>query len=135
MLIRQANESDYLPIIQVLNEWWGGRQMSDLLPRLFFQHFQSTSYLAWEQEERVGVARQLYERFFQTMRENGRDTVRCITSPVNAASIRFHSSMGFVMESGDDARDEIPIHASYDGKGQDRVLFVKKLSPNTEHLS
>lgn len=152
MLIRQATEADYLPVIRVLNEWWGGRQMTDMLPRLFFQHFQSTSYIAWEQDELVGfligfcsqtranegyihfigvhpgyrkagVARQLYERFFQAMHEHGRDTVRCITSPINETSIRFHTSMGFAMEA---------VHTDYDGVGQDRILFIKKLSDASE---
>ena len=37
--IRNAEPSDYPPIISVINEWWGGRNMADILPKLFFVHF------------------------------------------------------------------------------------------------
>ena len=33
--IRNAEPSDYPPIISVINEWWGGRNMADMLPKLF----------------------------------------------------------------------------------------------------
>ncbi|MBP1997084.1 hypothetical protein J2Z66_008762 [Paenibacillus eucommiae] len=39
MHTRSIRESDYLKIITVLNDWWGGRQMTHLLPKLFFEHF------------------------------------------------------------------------------------------------
>lgn len=35
LIIRQVESSDYQPIISVLNDWWGGRNMSDMLPKLF----------------------------------------------------------------------------------------------------
>ena len=35
---------DYFPIIQDIDAWWGGRPMAGMLPRLFFEHFQLTSY-------------------------------------------------------------------------------------------
>ena len=31
--IRNAEPSDYLPIISVINAWWGGRNMADMLPK------------------------------------------------------------------------------------------------------
>lgn len=31
--------------MDVINNWWGGRQMTHLLPRFFFEHFQSTSFI------------------------------------------------------------------------------------------
>jgi hypothetical protein len=58
MYIRYVTESDYLPIIEIVNDWWGGRSMA----------------------------------------EN---------------------------------RDGIPVVRNYDGKGRDRVLFIKKLSLDT----
>lgn len=39
MNVRNVQPSDYPAIISVLDEWWGGRKMSDMLPRLFFEHF------------------------------------------------------------------------------------------------
>jgi hypothetical protein len=39
MGIRNIEETDYIPVITVLNGWWGGRNMADMLPKLFFQYF------------------------------------------------------------------------------------------------
>ena len=46
VLLRHAEASDFLSIITVLDSWWGGRHMSDMLPRLFFVHFRPTSFVA-----------------------------------------------------------------------------------------
>jgi len=43
--IRLINSCDYDQIIIHLNEWWGGRKMTDMLPRLFFNHFKNTCYI------------------------------------------------------------------------------------------
>ena len=37
--MRRLQEADYPAIISKIDEWWGGRTMTALLPRLFFQHF------------------------------------------------------------------------------------------------
>lgn len=44
--IRHAEPFDYQPIVSVLNDWWDGRIMSDMLPKLFFVHFRETSFVA-----------------------------------------------------------------------------------------
>jgi L-amino acid N-acyltransferase YncA len=49
--LRHAEPADYPPIIRVVDEWWGHRAMADMLPRLFFVHFQSTSFVAVDEEE------------------------------------------------------------------------------------
>lgn len=36
---RMLKESDYNTIISVPNGWWGELHMTDMLPRLFFKHF------------------------------------------------------------------------------------------------
>jgi ribosomal protein S18 acetylase RimI-like enzyme len=153
---RNLKESDYLPIKTVINDWWGGRQMADLLPRLFFTHFRNTSFVVEEEGQIVaflvgflsqthpgeayihfvgvhpdyrqkGLGRHLYDRFFETVKQSGVHTVRCITSPVNKGSIAYHTKMGFLMEPGDVVEEGVPVHKDYDGPGRDRVLFVKKL--------
>lgn len=43
--IRNLMEDDYPYIISVVDEWWNGRHMADMLPKLFFQHFQNTSFV------------------------------------------------------------------------------------------
>jgi ribosomal protein S18 acetylase RimI-like enzyme len=157
MDVRPISERDHAPIIAVVDQWWGGRRMAGLLPRLFFAHFQNTSFAIEEHGQIIafligfisqtdprqayihfvgihpdhrkrGLGRQLYELFFKTVRACGCAYVRCITAPINNGSIAFHQHMGFQIEKSDQARDGIPYTADYDGAGQDRVLFVKMLT-------
>jgi ribosomal protein S18 acetylase RimI-like enzyme len=156
VLIRHAEASDYQPIIAVVDAWWGGRRMADMLPKLFFVHFRPTSFVA-ESDGRIvgfiigfvsqtfpeeayihfagvdpefrkgGLARALYEKFFSAVADLGCRTVRCVTSPVNKGSIAFHRRMGFVAEGSGKIVDSIPVVEAYDGKDEDRVLFFKAL--------
>jgi ribosomal protein S18 acetylase RimI-like enzyme len=145
--IRHAEPADHATVIRVIDEWWGGRRMRDMLPRLFFVHFRETSFVAEEDGRLVGflagflsqtypeeayihfvgvdparrgraIARELYERFFAAARTHGRSLVRCVTSPLNEGSIRFHERMGFSVER---------VAENYDGSGEGRVLFVRRL--------
>ena len=147
METRNVVADDYYKLFDVLNEWWGGRQMTHLLPRLFFEHFQTTSFIAQDNGSlsgflvgfvsqtypmeayihfvgvhpslrKNGLAKQLYEKFFATVRNMGCHTVRCITSPVNEVSIAFHQRMGF----------SVSIGVDYAGPGQDRILFCKDIA-------
>lgn len=45
--------------------------------------------------------------------------MRCVTSPVNQGSVAFHKALGFEVEK---------LAEDYDGPGEDRVLFVKRLA-------
>ena len=45
MQIRHAEPADYGRVIGRVNAWWGGRDMAPMLPRLFFVHFEGTSYV------------------------------------------------------------------------------------------
>ncbi len=154
--LRQAEPADYPRVIEVVNDWWGGRNMRDMLPKLFFVHFRETSFVVEEGGELVGflcgflsqsfpneayihfvgvhpayrqrnIGRLLYERFFETAARCGRDTARCVTAPINKTSIAFHTRMGFEIEPGDDLVDGISVHRNYDGQGGDRVLFLKRI--------
>jgi len=147
--IRHATPSDYGRVIQHVNAWWGDREMAPMLPKLFFLHFEGTSFVAEDDEGKLvafligflsqtdpeeayihfvgvapeqrgsGLGRALYERFFEVVRADGRTRVRCVTSPGNTQSIAFHESIGFAVES---------VAKDYDGPGEDRVLFVKQLA-------
>ena len=146
--VRHVQPSDYGRVIQHVNEWWGGREMAPMLPRLFFIHFESTSFVADREdgtlagfligflsqtdretayvhfvgvapaERGSGLGRELYERFFAAAREAGCSVVRCVTSPQNTASLAFHEAIGFEQEGT--AED-------YDGAGSSRVLLAKRL--------
>ncbi len=118
MRIRHAESSDYDPIISNLNDWFGGRLMSDMLPKLFFVHFRETSFIAEEDNQIIGflagfrsqtfadeayihfvgvhpnyrkqgVGRALYGRFFETVKQHGPTVVRCITGPLNKSQLPF----------------------------------------------
>jgi GNAT superfamily N-acetyltransferase len=52
--IRPISPADYGSIIAVLDKWWGGRQMSAMLPKLFFTHFYDTSFVAELNGKMVG---------------------------------------------------------------------------------
>ena len=121
--------------------------MVDMLPRLFFTHFRDTSFVAERdgelagflvglmsqsdpeaayvhfvgvnpRERGSGLGRELYERFFEVARANGRRTVSCVTSPANEGSIAFHRAMGFEPSS---------LQAGYDGPGEDRVVLTRSI--------
>lgn len=133
-------------------------ELSLLLPKLFLQFFSSTSlvledgagikafvvgFFAADNEDEAyihfvgvdpklrgqGVARELYTAFFQRAAEAGRREVRAITSPGNTGSVAFHRAMGFTLEEGDREVDGLPIHSDYDGPGQDRVCFHRRIAP------
>ena len=145
--IRHAKPSDYGRVIGRVNVWWGGREMAPMLPRLFFLHFEGTSFVAEQGESLTGfvggflsqtepneayihfvgvapehrgagVGRALYERFFEEVRAEGRDVVRCVTSPANEVSVAFHEALGFEVDR---------IAEDYDGPGEHRALLVKRL--------
>ena len=149
MEIRHAEPADYGRVIGRVNAWWGGRDMAPMLPRLFFVHFEGTSYVVDDGDGQLaafligflsqtdpaeayihfvgvspehrggGLGRRLYERFFEDARAAGRTRVTCVTSPVNKGSVAFHEALGFTSER---------VAHDYDGPGEDRVLFVKSLA-------
>jgi hypothetical protein len=52
--IRPIRPSDYRPVIAVIDDWWNGRRMADMLPRLFFEHFTDTCFAAERDGELAG---------------------------------------------------------------------------------
>jgi ribosomal protein S18 acetylase RimI-like enzyme len=157
LTIRPIRPSDCRLVISVIDDWWDGRHMADMLPRLFFEHFTDTCFAAERDGELVGflvgftsqsrpgeayihfvgvhpgerghgLGRRLYEHFFAVVRARGCDQVRAVTAPVNQGSVRFHQRMGFDIEPADTEAGGSPVAADYDGSGQDRVRFVKILT-------
>ncbi|HEX8005678.1 MAG TPA: GNAT family N-acetyltransferase, partial [Trebonia sp.] len=66
-----------------------------------------------------GLARRLYETFFDRAKTEGRRVVRAVTASHNSASIAFHTAMGFTVT------DPIP---GYDGPSDVKVLFQRELT-------
>jgi GNAT superfamily N-acetyltransferase len=144
LAVRPARPEDFDTIIAVVDDWWG-RPVTGGLTRLFLDHFFGTSLIAEGGGELAGfligflspskplvayihfagvapprrgagLARSLYEQFFDLARQDGRTVIKAITSPQNGPSIAFHQAMGFT------ASDPI---ADYDGPALDRVVFVR----------
>lgn len=127
---RRPTEADYPRIIGVMDDWWGGRNISALMPRLWLQHFTGTSWIAEREDgglagflvgfmspdradtaychfigtnpnlRKRGLGRALYERFFADARAAGRTRVTAITWPGNRLSLAFHRALGFEVEEG-----------------------------------
>jgi len=49
--IRTLTVEDYPHVTAVVDEWWGGRPVRSLLPRLFFEHFNPTSFAVGKASE------------------------------------------------------------------------------------
>jgi ribosomal protein S18 acetylase RimI-like enzyme len=127
---RRPVEADHPRLIGQVDDWWGGRKLHQILPRLWFQHFNGTSWVAEDADGRVigflvgfispdrpdqayihmvgtspnhrrsGLGRRLYERFFEDARARGARTVTAVTWPGNRISVGFHRAMGFTPADG-----------------------------------
>jgi predicted GNAT superfamily acetyltransferase len=146
ILVRTAAAADYDQIIAVLDDWWG-RPVRQALPRLFLDHFHATSFVAERDGDLAGfligfmspslpgaayihfvgvhphfrgngLARVLYQRFFELAAADGRRVVSAVTAPRNTGSIAFHTAMGFTVT------EPIP---GYDGPSSGKVLFERRL--------
>ena len=132
---RRPTEADYLAINRVIDDWWGGRQLDHLLPRLWLQHFTGTSWLAEATDGRLagfligflspdrpdvaychlvatnpnlrrrGLGRALSERVYDDARAGGRSMVSAITWPANRTSIAFHRALGFEVQGGPETQN------------------------------
>jgi ribosomal protein S18 acetylase RimI-like enzyme len=154
--IRNGKPLDHENIVSVMTEWWGGRDLSSSVLKIFFVHFKNTTFIAeiddqlvgfligfisqseesvgyihfagvHPQFRKVGIGRLLYEKFYSACRINDRSIVKSCTSPVNKLSIIFHQKMGFEIEPGDGIVDDVSVTLDYLGKGNPKVLFKKIL--------
>ena len=135
LLFRRPTEADHAVIVRQVDEWWGGRRLHDILPRLWFQHFTGTSWVVEDEGGRLvgflvgfispdrpdeayvhmvgtnpnhrmkGLGRALYEHFFDDARARGARRVGAITWPGNRISVGFHKAMGFEPAIGPDTQN------------------------------
>ncbi len=152
LILRNSMPSDHRRIIGVLKDWWGGRDLTWSVPRLWLDHFNSTSFVIEKEDELVafligflspanskeayihfagvhpkyrgiGLGGYLYNRFFEVCRKNGRDRVRSCTSPVNKGSVAFHKKMGFSISKGNAEIDGVQVTLDYNRPNDPKVLF------------
>jgi ribosomal protein S18 acetylase RimI-like enzyme len=130
LTFRRPVEADHARIVEQVDDWWGGRRLHDLLPRLWFQHFSGTSWTVLDDggqpvgflvgfvspdhpdeayihmvgvhpnHRRAGLGRALYARFIGDVEACGVRRIRSITWPGNRVSVAFHRSMGFRPDEG-----------------------------------
>ncbi|SDX60578.1 Predicted acetyltransferase, GNAT superfamily [Collimonas sp. OK242] len=155
-LIRTLESPDYEFVASVVDDWWGGRPVRALVHRIFFEHLNATSFaigpsdaiqafligFVSQSDPKVayihfvgvspaaragGLARTLYEHFFNVVGAKGCTEVQSITSVVNTGSIEFHRKLGFTLLPGSGEINGIPVVLNYAGEGQHRVRFHKSL--------
>lgn len=130
LTFRRPTEADHPGIVGQVDEWWGGRRLHDLLPKLWFQHFTGTSWIVEDpsgapvgflvgfispdrpaeayihmvgvnpNRRRSGLGTALYERFIGDVAGRGVQRVMAITWPGNRTSVSFHLAMGFRPDDG-----------------------------------
>ena len=152
--IRPARLEDHPRIVAVVDDWWGGRRMAALLPRLFLEHFAGTSLTAEDSlgelagflvgfdspdhpsesyvhfvgvrpdQRGSGLGRDLHDRFAGEAAARGTTAVRCVTSTVNTASVAFHTSIGFEVEGAD---EPLEVDGVDDAAGH--VRMVRRINP------
>jgi ribosomal protein S18 acetylase RimI-like enzyme len=156
IISRNSEPSDHHRIINVLKDWWGGRDLTWMLPKLFLNHFYDTSFIIEKNDELIafligflspsktdegyihfagvhpdyrgmGIGEYLYEQFYMICKENKRDIIRTCTSPVNKGSIEFHKRIGFQIEHGNAEVDGIAVTLDYNKPNDPKVLFKKRI--------
>ena len=120
-------------MLNVMVGWWGGRDLRSEVYWGLFLHFKQTSFIVEDDKGELvafllgylsqtfnneayinwmgvhpvhrneGIARLLYERFFEVARTNGRNRVTCGTALANQASMRWHKHMGFAVQEKSEA--------------------------------
>lgn len=130
VVLRRPIEADHPPIVAVVDDWWGGRRVHELLPRLWLQHFTGTSWIAETRDGRLagflvgfispddpatgyvhmigtnpnlrlgGLGRRLYDAFTEDVAARGVRQVKAVTWPGNRVSVAFHTAIGFRVDDG-----------------------------------
>jgi GNAT superfamily N-acetyltransferase len=140
----------------VMPEWWAGRDLRSMLPKIFFEHFRGTSLLAEHEDRllgfligffcadhdgeayihfvgvgptwrRAGLGQDLYRRFIALARADGRTVIRAVTAPVNEGSVAFHTALGFSILPGDAEVDGLPVTTDHGPQGDHVVRFELRL--------
>jgi ribosomal protein S18 acetylase RimI-like enzyme len=154
LAFRRPVEADHRRLVALVDEWWGGRPLRQLLHRLWFQHFTGTSWVVEAPDgtpagfligfvspddptvgyvhmvaanpdlRQRGVGRELYRRFFDDVAARGVREVRAITWAGNRASIAFHTAIGFRVDGGPGTEPTSGTTAYPDYEGDGRAMVV-----------
>lgn len=154
--IRNCRPENHSEVIAVIKQWWGGRDLTGFLPKLFFDHFNDTSFVAHANDRlvafligfmsptqtevgyihfagihpeyrRIGLGSHLYDLFYDCCRSHQRSIVKSCTSPVNTGSIAFHTRLGFEILPGNGVIDGVAVTLDYNRPDDPKVLFQKSV--------
>jgi ribosomal protein S18 acetylase RimI-like enzyme len=161
LIFRRPIPDDWERVVAVMPDWWDGRDLRAMLPKVFFEHFRGTSLLVEHEDRliaflvgfccpdhadeayihfagvapewrRAGLGSDLYRRFFALARADGRAVVRAVTAPVNEGSVAFHTALGFSLLPGDGEIDGVPVTTDHGPQGDHLVRFQLFLQPEDD---
>ena len=124
MTIRNAREADSAECVAIAHRTWPEFLEREAIYHILCKYFTNTCFVCEEDAkiqgfllgflsqvdptdgyihlivtdracQRRGIAKKLYEEFFNTVRGMGAKRVRLTIDPANATSLGFHASMGF----------------------------------------
>ncbi len=152
--LRRPVEADHPRVVAVVDDWWGGRRVHQLLPRLWFQHFSGTSWIAETGDGRLagflvgfvspdeprtgyvhmiganpnlrhaGLGRMLYDAFIADVVPLGVERIKAVTWPGNRVSVGFHTAIGFRVDDGPGSQRLYGTPAYPDYDGQNEDRVV-----------
>lgn len=130
LTFRRPTEADHATVAAIVDEWWAGRRIRRLLPRLWFRHFGSTSWIAETPDGRLagflvgfvspdhpaealvhmaatnpnlrrrGVGRALVARFADDVAARGVARAGAAVGPDDRVAVEFLRAVGFVSVEG-----------------------------------
>jgi ribosomal protein S18 acetylase RimI-like enzyme len=152
--ISLCTPEDYFQIIDVLPEFWDGRDTRALHHPFLIHEFGNSAFVIRDgsqvlaylfgflsQSEPVGyvhtiavrasarrrhLAQRLFDQFGGFARRHDCTHIKAITAPSNASSIAFHKSLGMEL-LGEPNAEGIPVVRDYAGRGVPRVVFWKTI--------
>ncbi len=141
--LRHPTTDDHLPLVRLLDDWWG-RPTRQRLPRLWFEHFSGTSFLAEDDDGRTigfvtgfvspdrpdvayrhllgvapgrrrrGLGRELWDAFGDRVRDLGAVRVLTTTWPGDPIGVAFLRGIGFAVDEGPGTRPLYGVPARTD---------------------
>ena len=154
LTFRRPTSADHPRVVDVIDDWWGGRRVRMLLPRLWLEHFSGTSWIVERPDGRLagfivafisqddpttgyvhmigaepnrrrrGLGRALYERAFADLAARGARRVQAVTWPGNRTSVAFHKALGFSIDDGPGTQRLYGTPAHPDHDGPDEDRVV-----------
>jgi GNAT superfamily N-acetyltransferase len=158
LTFRRPIPDDWERITAVLPDWCDRPDPSGVLSRATLEHFRTTSLLVEHEDlllaflvgslcpdradeacvhavavapgwRRAGLGRDLYRRFCDLARSDGRTVVRAAATQSDGGAFAFHVALGFSILRGDVEIDGVPVATDHAPHGDQLVRFRLFLEP------